>query len=96
VTSAAITVSAITNQAWELDIDVQCRTEGTTGTVLAQGDINLGGVTGAQYLPATGTAPATATVDTTIDQTWGLEFACSASSASNTVKGIILKVKAEN
>jgi hypothetical protein len=35
-------------------------------------------------------------VDTTIDQTWGLEFACSASSASNTVKGIILKVKAEN
>jgi hypothetical protein len=35
VTGAAITVSAITNQAWELDIDVQCRSEGTTGTVEA-------------------------------------------------------------
>jgi hypothetical protein len=96
VTSAAITVSALTNQAWEIDIDVQCRTEATTGTVLGMGDLNLGGVTGTQYLPATGSAPATATVDTTIAQTLGLEIACSASSASNTVKGIVMKVKAEN
>jgi hypothetical protein len=96
VTSAAITVSAITNQAWEIDIDVQCRSEGTSGTVEGMGDLNLGGVTGTQYLPATGSAPATATVDTTIAQTLGLEIACSASSASNTVKGILLKVKAEN
>jgi hypothetical protein len=96
VTTAAITVSAITNQAWEIDTDIQCRTEGTTGTVLGQGDLNMGGVTGTQYLPATGTAPATATVDTTIAQTLGLEIACSASSASNTVKGIVLKIKAEN
>jgi hypothetical protein len=96
VTSAAITVSAITNQAWEIDVDVQCRSEGTTGTVEGMGDLNLGGVTGTQYLPATGSAPATATVDTTIAQTLGLEIACSASSASNTVKGIVMKVKAEN
>lgn len=96
VTSAAITVSAITNQAWEIDIQVQCRSEGTTGTVLGQGDLNMGGVTGTQYLPATGTAPTTATVDTTIAQTWGLEIACSASSASNTVKGTILEVKSIN
>jgi hypothetical protein len=96
VTSAAITVSAITNQAWEIDIDVQCRSEGTSGTVEGMGDLNLGGVTGTQYLPATGSAPATATVDTTIAQTLGLEIACSASSASNTVKGIVMKVKAEN
>jgi hypothetical protein len=32
VTSAAVTVSAITNQSWEIDIQVQCRTEGTSGT----------------------------------------------------------------
>lgn len=96
VTSAAITVSALTNQAWELDVDVQCRSEGVTGTVEALGDLTLGNVTGAQYLPATGSAPATATVDTTIAQTWGLEIACSASSGSNTVKGVLLKVKAEN
>jgi hypothetical protein len=96
VTSAAITVSAITNQAWEIDIDVQCRSEGTTGTVEGMGDLNMGGVTGTNYLPATGSAPAPATVDTTIAQTLGLEIACSASSASNTVKGIVMKVKSEN
>jgi hypothetical protein len=96
VTGAAITVSAITNQAWELELLVQCRTEGTSGTVLAQGHLDMGGVTGTSYLPASGTAPATATVDTTIAQTWGVEIACSASSASNTVKGIILEVTAKN
>jgi hypothetical protein len=60
------------------------------------GDLNMGGVTGTQYLPATGTAPAAATVDTTIAQSWGVEIAASASSASNTVKGIILEVKSLN
>lgn len=96
VTSAAITVSAITNQMWELDIQVQCRSEGVTGTVLAGGDLNMAGVTGTQYLPVAGTAPATATVDTTIAQTWGIEIACSASNAANTVKGIILEAKSIN
>jgi hypothetical protein len=96
VTSAAITVSALTNQAWEIDLQIQCRTEGTAGTLLAMGDLNMGSVTGPSYLPATGTAPSTATVDTTIAQTWGLEIACSASSASNTVKGIILECKTIN
>lgn len=96
VTSAAITVSAITNQAWEIDLQVQCRTEGTGGTVLAMGDLNLGGVSGTQYLPATGTAPAAVTVDTTILQEWQLEIACSASSPSNTVKGIIFELKSLN
>src|SRR4051794_15784604 len=50
VTTAAITVSALTNQAWALNMLVQCRTEGTTGTVEAMGDLNLGGVSGTQYL----------------------------------------------
>lgn len=96
VTSAAITVSALTNQAWEWETQIQCRSEGTAGTLLGMGDIALGGVTGVNYLPATGTAPATATVDTTIAQSLGVEIACSASSASNTVKGIILEVRALN
>lgn len=95
-TSAAITVSALTNQAWEIDLQIQCRTEGTGGTLLAMGDLNLGGVTGTQYLPATGSAPAAVTVDTTILQEWQLEIACSASNAANTVKGIILELKSLN
>jgi hypothetical protein len=96
VTSAAITVSAVTNQLWIAEIVVQCRTEGTTGTVEAMGSLDLASVTGKQFLPAAGSAPATATVDTTIAQTWGLEIACSASSPSNTVKGIDLEVTSKN
>jgi hypothetical protein len=96
VTSAAITVSALTNQSWVWNMQIQCRTEGTTGTLEGMGDLTLGGVTGMQFLPATGSAPATATVDTTIDQTWGLEIACSASSGSNTVKGIVMEVLTAN
>lgn len=96
VTSAAITVSAIVNQAWELDVQIQCRSEGTAGTLLAQGDLLMGGVTGAIFLPATGTAPGVVTVDTTIAQSLGVEIACSASSASNTVKGTILEAKSIN
>lgn len=96
VTSAAITVSALTNQAWVLEMDLQCRTEGTTGTLEGIGDLVLGGVTGTAFLPATGSAPATATVDTTIAQTLGLEIACSASNAANTVTGVSFKILDEN
>src|SRR5262245_32333764 len=65
VTSNAITLaSSVTNQAWEIDIQVQCRTEGTSGTLLGFGDLNLGTSATASttyYLPASGTAPTTAT-----------------------------------
>lgn len=100
VTSAAVTAGTTqTNMPWEVDIQIQCRTEGTSGTLWAQGDANWGLTSTTLttfYLPAAGTAPATATVDTTIAQTWGLEFACSASSASNTVTGTILELKSIN
>lgn len=97
VTSAAITVSALTNQSWWLDIMIQSRSEGTTGTLEAHGVLHTLGVTViTRSLPDTGTAPATATVDTTIAQTWGLEVACSASSASNTVKGVALQLLSIN
>jgi hypothetical protein len=96
VTSAAITVSALTNQQWELDIQVRCNLEGTSGNVLAGGDLNMAGVTGTQWLPVAGTAPSAATIDTTIAQTWGIEVACSVSNAANTVKGITLEAKAVN
>src|SRR5262245_20889965 len=100
VTSAAITLTAsLSNHKWEIDIQVQCRTEGTSGTLLASGDLNLSTSTTASttyYLPVAGTANATATVDTTIAQTWGLEVACSASNASNTIKGTIMELKSIN
>lgn len=97
VTSAAITVSAITNQAWEIDVQLQTRADGSTGTLLGMGDLNMGGVTGVNYLPATGTAPtASSALDFSTALALSIQIACSASSASNTVKGIILEVKSIN
>lgn len=100
VTGAAITMpSTVTNMAWEADLQVQCRSEGVAGTLLGQGDFNYGTAattSATRYFPESGTAPATATVDTTIQQTWAWEVACNTSSASNTVKGIILELKSIN
>jgi hypothetical protein len=56
----------------ELDIQIQRPTERTTGTLWAQRDVAFG-LTSAtnisHLLPTTGIAPATATVDTTVQQT---------------------------
>lgn len=101
-TTAAISLgaSAVSNQKAEWDIIVQCRTEGTSGTLLAMGEITVGcstaSISGAYYAPAVGTAATTATVDTTVQQTWQLEVACSASNASNVAKGIDLEIKSIN
>lgn len=96
-TSAAITVSALTNQMWEMDIEIQTRSEGTAGTLEALGDLNLAGVTGQQYVPAAGTAPAASgAIDLTSSLALAIQIACSASSASNTVKGISETVVAWN
>ncbi len=100
VTSAAITAGTTqTNMPWCLTFDIKCVTEGVTGTLQAQGDGYFGLTTTTQsnfFIPAAGTALATATVDTTIAQTLNLEVACSASSASNTVTGQVLKVLSIN
>lgn len=100
VTSAAVTAGTTqTNMPWELDIQIACRAEGTSGALFAMGDGNWGltSTTAASfYLPAAGTAPANATVDTTVLQEWQLEVACGTSSASNTVTGQILEIKTIN
>lgn len=97
VTSAAITFSALTNQHWELDVEIQTRAEGTAGTLEGMGDLGIGGVTGQQFLPATGTAPApSSAIDLTTSLALAIQIACSASSASNTVKGLMETVVAWN
>lgn len=100
VTSAALTAGTTqTNMPWELDIQIECRAEGTSGALFAMGDMNWGltSTTNASfYLPAAGSAPANATLDTTIAQSLGVEIACNTSSASNTVTGQILEIKSIN
>jgi hypothetical protein len=97
VTSAAITVSALTNQPWEVDIQIRCGDSGPSGKLQAMGDLNIGGVANQPtYLPAAGTAPADVTVDTGVAQTWQLEVACSVSNAANTILGKFLELKSIN
>jgi hypothetical protein len=95
VSSAALSVGsgALSNQAWELDVQVAGRGEGTAGAVYAEGDINMGAVTGTQYLPANGTAPANATVDTSVAETWQVELAWSVANAGHTFTGTLLEIK---
>jgi hypothetical protein len=100
VTTSALTAGTTqTNMPWELDIQLECRGAGATGSLFAMGDFNWGltTTTGASfYLPNAGTAPATATIDTTVSQTLGILVACGTSSASNTIQGQILEVKSIN
>src|SRR6266487_1314402 len=60
VTSAAITAGTTqTNMPWCLNFDIKCVTEGTTGTLQAQGDGYIGLTTTTQtnfFIPAAGTA----------------------------------------
>lgn len=92
VTSAAITVSAVTNQFVDFDCDLRLASEGTSGTLLGEGVVDLGSVTGTQGLPATGTAPAASSaIDLTVSNVLSVQVACSASSASNTIKSFIYR-----
>jgi hypothetical protein len=67
-TSAATTMTAsATNVSWRAEFYMTCRSEGVSGTILATGIFECSGgipTTGAMHLPAS--APAVATVDTTI------------------------------
>lgn len=97
VASAAITLSAIVNQAWEINLDVQTRTSGTAGTLFAMGHVNMGGITGQIYLPATGTAPAASSaIDFSAAQAVSIQVTWSAASASNTITGKTLKIFSNN
>lgn len=101
-TGAVTLTAAQTNQYWELDALVTCRTTGATGTVFAQGLLTLSnGATTALHLEMSsgGTAnanTATSTIDTTktekveITATWGT------ANANNTITTTNLAVEVLN
>jgi hypothetical protein len=87
VTSGAIaTASGITNLSWRVEVFIDVRTIGTSGTFMCTGLYTLGtaALTSLSY-PMPGSAPAVATVDTTAAKALVLGVTCSASSASNTL-----------
>jgi hypothetical protein len=100
--SAAITqVISLTNAAFDLDIILNVRTNGSSGTIMANGTARVFGATAPTVGSATGapaiapmtvggqTAPAaSAAVDLTADQALSITVQHGAASASNTVTGL--------
>ena len=98
--TAAATVSTVTNGIWQLDVDLVLRTLHTGGTptfTVTCGGLIAGSAFSASTnsIPAAGTAP-TATLDVTQQYYLFLSAACSASSASNSINTELLKVYGEN
>lgn len=100
-TTEAMTMgSGVTNVNWAIEIILQVRANGSSGSVLAMGEIgvhsaaatvlsNVFGVSGYD-------APAAVTVDLTAEQALALTADWSAASASNTLTGMIYTLEALN
>jgi hypothetical protein len=102
---AITTVVSLTNQTWELEVDMVVRSvgSGTAATILGVGRITssilTGGTTGAQamswLLPST--APAVGTgFDSTITNVVNLFCACSVSNGSNAITLMAYKLESLN
>lgn len=95
-TAACTTPSGVTNAGWDLDIVMTTRSNGATGTVMANGTARVFAAVAGTVASATGEAlvtpmmnggvvtPAAATVDLTADTPISLTLTWSAASASNT------------
>lgn len=83
-TSAALTtVSGAANRSWRIEGHAQVRTAGTSGSVLAFGELSNITTGGTDMMPAS--APAAATVDTTVNRYIAVGATWGTSSASNTL-----------
>lgn len=107
--SGAITqVISLTNALWDLDVVLQTRSNGSSGTVMGNGIARVFGATAPTVGSATGapaiapmtaggqTAPAVATIDLTADTPLALTVQHGAASASNTVTGLEYILEALN
>lgn len=102
------TIASVTNAMFKIDVTIQVRSNGVTGTMLAMGEAMLygavaptvGSATGAPAIAAMSaggvTAPAVATTDLTIDKALSVTAQWSASSASNTLTGMQYLLKVDN
>jgi hypothetical protein len=99
---------SMTNAYWDLDLVIQTRSNGATGTLFANGLVRefggtaptIGSATGAPAVaPMTNggqTVPATASVDLTADTALSLAITHGANSASNTATAQIYNVESMN
>ena len=107
--TAAITqLISLTAAFWELDIKLQTRSNGATGTVMVNGNALVFGATAPTVGSATGApavapftaggqiTPAAVTIDATADTALSLTVTHGAASASNTVTGLQYSVDSAN
>lgn len=99
-TEAITTASGAANTAWSTEILIQTRSNGATGSLLAMGvaTVNLTASTSAAGVFGVSgfDAPAPVTVDLTADTALSLTCDWSASSASNTLTGLLMTLEALN
>jgi len=107
-TAACTTVASVTNAGWDLDVVLGTRTNGSSGSVMGNGTLNLFAAVAGTVASATGeglltplmnggvVTPAAATVDLTIDQALSLTMTWSASSTSHTVTGLNYTLESMN
>ena len=107
-TGTITTLISLTAAFWDLDLEIQTRSNGATGTVMGNGTVRVYGATAPTIGSATGApaispmtsggqiTPATATLDLTADTALSLTVTMGAASASNTVIGLQYTGKALN
>lgn len=100
-TTEALTMgSGVTNVNFSLEVYIQTRSNGSSGTVLAFGEgqvhTSSTAVLGTTFSISGFDAPASATVDLTADQALSITADWSAASASNTLTGMLYTVESMN
>jgi hypothetical protein len=107
-TAACTLVASVTAAMWDLDIELQTRSNGSSGTVMAIGTARVFAGVAGTVASATGEglltpmgvagvlAPAVATVDLTADTALSLTATWSASSTSHTLTGLNYLIDSRN
>lgn len=100
-TSEAITMgSGVTTLNWSLEVLIQTRANGSSGSLLAMGDLSIHTAAGTVLANVFGVsgydAPAAVTVDLTADTALALTADWSAASASNTLTGMLYTIESLN
>ena len=102
VTTAAVTApSTVTNALFDLELLITTRSNGSTGTVMANGEVTLhtgtaGSPTDAALTAGGQTAPAAVTLDLTADTALSVSVTWGTASASNTLTGVNYIIEALN
>lgn len=88
--SAITTGSGASAAVWDMEVMIQTRSNGSSGTVMSMGQVSVNGAATLANLMSAGggSTPATASLDLTADTALAISAQWSAASASNTITGL--------